>query len=214
MCTDYPNVFILYEQEYELERIASTCQRQARVRRTYHVCLCCERRGRMAAPRLCSRTFQTVCQNCQDRSECIPAIDMVGRVVTVQNKQLYLAPCCARIQEYTGTGRDFASREHWNEKQQCQHTCRTSEDGAQSKVRKVRHSCFVWNCQAQAAARVHRVVDHLQGCMESVHLCYKHTPPEELLKRVKNFKQLCDTCYAWDKRQKNVHKKKSFYKKK
>jgi hypothetical protein len=169
----------------------------------------------MAAPRLCSRTFQIVCQNCCDSAECIPPIDMVGRVVTVQGKQLYFAPCCARIQEYAGTGRDFAPREHWEGGRPCQHALKQSAGtgkSGQPKGRQAKHSCFVWNCQAQAGPRAHTVVDHVEGTLETVHLCYKHTPPEELLRRAKNFKQLCDTCKLWDSKQRSAHKKGNFNK--
>lgn len=190
-----PNIYsslkhALSAQARALNEVAVRCQRQAAVRRAHYVCLSCERRGRKTAARLCSETFRIVCQNCQDSPDFIPAIDMVGRVVTVQGRQLYLAPCCGTVQEYTGTGQEFSGA--------CQHAgCRRQGGGGKKKPK---HKCAAWNCQAQAMPRPHRVVDHLEGCMEEVFLCHKHTPPEEWLKKVKNFKQFSATCYAWEKK--------------
>lgn len=176
------------------------CQRQARVCRTYHVCLSCERRGRKSAPRLCSETFRIVCQNCGDNPCCIPPIDLLGRVVTVQGRHLYLTPCCATIQEYRGDASEFLH----DPGTACPHTRSRASESAKKKSR---HTCSAWNCQAQALAREHRVVDHLEGCMETVYLCYKHTPPEEWLKRVKNFKQFTTTCWTWEKKCKALFRK-------
>lgn len=181
--------------------MAQRCQRQSRVRRTHYVCLSCERRGRKSAPRLCSQTFRIVCQNCGDDPECMPPIDMLGRVVTVQSKQLYLAPCCGTVQEYRGVGDEFALR-----REGCPHLADAKESQAASK-RKPRHKCAAWHCQAQALPRQHRVVDHLEGCMETVHLCYRHTPPEEWLRRAKNFKQFSEACRAWEAKCKPSHRK-------
>ncbi len=174
-----------------LRFVEERCQRQARVCRTYHVCLSCERRGRKSAPRLCSETFRIVCQNCGDDPQCIPPIDLLGRVVTVQGRHLYLAPCCATIQEYRGEADEFNPCHS----RPCKHAaCKSGDVGK----KKPKQTCAAWNCQAQALARQHRVVDHLDGCMETVYLCYKHTPPEEWLRRAKNFKQFSATCRAWE----------------
>lgn len=174
------------------------------------MCLSCERRGRKSKLRLCSETFRIVCQKCGDDPDCIPPIDMVGRVVTVQGKQLYLAPCCAAIHEYAGTGRDFEGRNPWDPEPRapCQHqaqsaACRPPGAG----YRKARHACSVWNCQANALPRPHHVLDHLQGTMDSHYLCHRHTPPEEWLRRAKNFRQFSETCRAWDAKAKASHKK-------
>jgi hypothetical protein len=184
-----------------LQNIAQFCQRQAKVRRTYHVCLSCERKARKSAPRLCSSTFRIVCQNCSDGFECIPPIDMLGRVVTIQSKQLYLAPCCATIQEYRGDGHEFIANS-----KSCPHKNTTQESNGACK-RKTKHTCAAWNCQSQALQRPHRIVDHVEGCIETLYLCYKHTPPEEWLKRAKNFRQFSATCRAWEVRCKASHKR-------
>lgn len=187
-------------QERALAEIAQRCQRQARVRRTHYVCLSCERRGRKSAPRLCSQTFRIVCQNCHDSPDCIPPIDMLGRVLTVQGKQLYLAPCCATVQEYHGAGQEFTCTS-------CTHVARHGQAQGSGK-RKLRHTCSAWHCQSQALPRQHRVVDHHDGCMETVYLCYKHTPPEEWLKRAKNFQQFSAVCREWEVKCKPAHRKK------
>ena len=194
---------MLLRQEKKLLDVAQRCQRQAQVRRTHYVCLSCERRGRKSAPRLCSLTFRIVCQNCGDDPDCIPPIDMVGRAVTVQNRQLYLAPCCATIQEYRGVGDEFVLARDAT----CSHAPSGKNTQATTGKRKVKHTCSAWYCQAQALPRPHRIVDHHEGCMETLYLCYKHTPPEEWLRRAKNFKQFSETCRAWEIKCKPTHRK-------
>ncbi len=188
-------------QERALRTIAERCQRQARIRRTYHVCLSCERKGRKSAPRLCSSSFRIVCQNCNDDPSCIPPIDMLGRVVTVQGRQLYLSPCCGTVMEYKGVGNEFLATEST-----CPHSTANTDVQGQGK-RKPKHTCAAWNCQSQALPRPHRIVDHLEGEIETVYLCYKHTPPEEWLKRAKNFKQFSATCRSWEIKCKPAHRK-------
>ena len=130
---------------------------------------------------------------------------MLGRVVTVQNRQLYLAPCCASVQEYTGTGTDFWEPDTgW----QCQHAVIQSKSrGGSHSCRKSRPKCSAWNCQAMGLPRQHHVLDHHDFRMETYHLCHKHTPPEEWLRRAKNFVQFSQTCRAWEMKIKNSHKK-------
>lgn len=184
-----------------LQALAQRCQRQARVRGTYHACLSCERRGRKSAPRLCSQTFRIVCQKCGDSPDCIPPIDMVGRVVTVQSKQLFLAPCCSTIQEYAATGADFNPPSS----NACPHVQRGKTEAAAKK--KPKFTCGVWHCHSQALPKPYRVVDHLEGCLETVHLCHKHTPPEEWLKKAKNFRQFSTACKAWEAKCKPQHRR-------
>jgi len=137
---------------------------------------------------------------------------MVGRVVTVQSKQLYFAPCCATIQEYAGTGRDFEARQWWDPAWKCQHESaraapRCSGGSASSGSRKPRPTCAAWHCQANALPRQHLVLDHLDLRLETYHLCHKHTPPEDWLRRAKNFRQFSETCRNWEIKVKNSHKK-------
>lgn len=127
---------------------------------------------------------------------------MLGRVVTVQGKQLYLAPCCGTVQEYRGVGDEFL-----NTARTCPHAALAKDGGQGGGKRKPKNACSAWHCQAQALPRAHRIVDHVDGCMETVHLCYKHTPPDDWLKRAKNFKQFCETCRAWEIKCKPVHRK-------
>jgi hypothetical protein len=187
-----------------LSGLAERCQRQAAVKRSHYVCLSCERKGRKTAARLCSSTFSIVCQNCEDRADFIPPIDLVGRVVNVQGKQLYLAPCCGCMQEYTGTGEEFI----YSSVGDCAHTRGKKAEGGTKK--KQRHRCSVWNCPTQALPKLYRVVDHQEGRIEDVHLCFKHTPPEDWLRRCKNFKQFSSSCKTWEAHCKSVqHKVKS-----
>jgi hypothetical protein len=126
---------------------------------------------------------------------------MLGRVVTVQGRQLYLAPCCATIQEYRGAGDEFLVSHR-----SCPHSQATREGQGQGK-KKQKHTCAAWHCQSQALPRPHRVVDHIEGKVEVVYLCYKHTPPEEWLRRAKNFKQFSETCKTWEAKCKAHHRK-------
>lgn len=178
------------------------------MRRSLHVCLSCERRGRRAAPRLCSETFRIVCQNCQDQSECIPSVDTVGRVVTVQGKHLYYAPCCAGVREYLGSGQDFVARPHWNPDWLCPHQqLALSQRPKSACAKSSRLKCAAWNCQTHALPRQHVVLDHLEGTLETYHLCHRHTPPEEWLRRAKNFRQFTATCCEWDAKVRTGHRK-------
>ena len=186
-----------------MDQIAQRCQRQARVRRTKHVCLLCERRGHRGKPRLCSRTFRVVCQACDDDAASIPAIDMVGRVVTVQGRQLIFAPCCATVQEYMGTGRDLlpgqCSHNHPASQQQHQ------QQQQQQQQRRPRATCGV--CDGQALPRGHEVLDHLAGRMATVFLCHKHTPPDEWIRRSANQRQFELTCREWACKVRAAHKR-------
>jgi hypothetical protein len=184
------------------------------VRRKLYVCLSCERRGRKSAPRLCSQTFRIVCQNCGDDPDCIPPIDMLGRVVTVQSKQLYFAPCCAAVREYTATGQDFAARParrdagHEGAAQGCQHGVGGHKSaGSSPGYRKPRHTCAAWHCEAHALSKPHNVLDHFECRIETYYLCHKHTPPEDWLRRAKNFTQFSATCRAWEVKVKSSHRK-------
>ena len=187
-------------QESALDLISQRCQRQARVRRTKHVCLLCERRGHRGKPRLCSRTFRVVCQACDDDAASIPAIDMVGRVVTVQGRQLILAPCCATVQEYSGTGRDLLPGP-------CSHSFGSAAPASHhgGGARKPRVTCGV--CDSQALPRGHEILDHVEARMTAVHLCHRHTPPEEWLRRCANLRQFEVACLEWDAKVRGMHRR-------
>jgi hypothetical protein len=122
---------------------------------------------------------------------------MVGRIVTVQGRQLVLAPCCATVQEYTGTGRDLLPGP-------CSHAAgpAPSQQGA---ARKPRATCAV--CDSQALPRGHETLDHVAARMTSVHLCHRHTPPEEWLRRCANLRQFETACREWDAKVKASHKR-------
>ena len=216
-------------QEAALDRISQRCQRQARVRRTKHVCLLCERAGRRGKPRLCSRTFRVVCQACDDSASSIPAIDMLGRIVTVQGRQLILAPCCATVQEYAGTGTDLAIRQEYagtgtdlairqeyagtgssstsgmDEHETCIHSAQAPPHQNSQGGRKARVTCSV--CDSQALPRAHEVLDHLAARMTSVHLCHRHTPPEEWIRRCANLRQFELACREWERKVRANHKR-------
>ena len=184
-------------QEAALDAISQKCQRQARVRRTKHICLLCERGGRRGKPRLCSKTFRVVCQSCGDDAAGIPSIDMIGRVVTIQGRQLIFAPCCATVQEYQGSGRDLLPS-------QCTH-CLTAAQQPGAAQRKPRPTCEV--CDGQALPRCHEVLDHLQARMNANFLCHRHTPPEDWLRRCANQRQFDTACREWASKVRAAHRK-------
>jgi hypothetical protein len=163
------------------------------------VCLLCERRGRKGKPRLCSRTFRIVCQACKDSAASIPPIDMLGRVVVILSKQYILAPCCATVQEYVGTGRDLVPGK-------CMHSHAFRREGGEVCVSaKPRRTCEV--CDCQALSRGHDIVDHLAARMTTVFLCYRHTPSDEWIRRCANRRQFELTCREWDAKVKKSHRR-------
>ena len=156
----------------------------------------CERRGHRGKPRLCSRTFRVVCQACENNSSSIPSIDMVGRIVTIQGRQLVLSPCCGTIQEYSGTGVDFMPG-------QCSHAPLQSAKAHGGG--RTRPLCAV--CECSALPRVHEVVDHIAARLTAVHLCYKHTPPEDWLRNVANRRQFDSACREWSAKMRATHRR-------
>ena len=92
---------------------------------------------RKPALRLCSQSLQIVCQVCKDIPDCISNIDMVGRILTINNKQYYFAPCCASVQPYMGTGQDFAPpKSYYNTTTTCQHLLAKSTQQQNNKKKK------------------------------------------------------------------------------
>jgi hypothetical protein len=183
---------VLRAQLDALAPIAQRCQRQARVRRTHYLCLRCERRGRKGKPRLCSRTFRVVCQDCDDSPDSVVAIDAVGRVLTVHGRQLIFAPCCGRIREYSG-GADLLPGP-------CPHEPRPRAEGHGR-----RPSCGV--CDGPALSRAHGHLDPGTCRMATVHLCQRHTPPDEWTRRVPNMRHFERVCADWARRVKALHKR-------
>lgn len=210
------NIFELQHQA--LRRTAQRCERRAALQRTKHLCLLCERRGRRGAARLSSRTFRVVCQTCRDNESSIVTVDMLGRVLWSQGRQYVLAPCCGTVQEYRGTGQDLCA---WP----CPHgrvepesfvrvpccgslidrddlrgptcpVCRAPR--ALPGGKRPRALCAT--CGAAALSRAHETLDHLRGRLQLVHLCQRHTPPEDLLRRTCNRRQFDRACAEWDAR--------------
>ena len=229
-----PNVRAL--QQLVIDGMRQRCQRQARLRRTKHLCLLCERRGRKGVPRLCSRTFGVVCQSCGDNPDSMLAIDMIGRVVTIQGRHYVFAPCCGTVQEYTGSGRDFQQmpwpRAYGGSGQDfrlapCPHglppvsggedrvvylpccgklveacdakgahcpVCRAPREDPGSK--RGRPICAI--CGGVSLPRAHECLNHVTARLGSVHLCQRHTPPEEWLRGVSTRRQFDQVCQDWE----------------
>ena len=175
-----------------LEPIAQRCQRQARLRRTHYLCLRCERRGRKGKPRLCSRTFRVVCQDCDDSPDSVVAIDAVGRVLAIRGRQLILAPCCGRVREYSG-GADLLPGA-------CPH-----EPRPRAEAHARRPLCGV--CDGPAMSRPHSHLDPATCRMATVHLCQRHTPPDEWTRRAPNMRHFEQVCRDWARKVKAIHRR-------
>jgi hypothetical protein len=184
-------------QEAALDALSQRCQRRARVRRTHYLCLLCERRGRKASPRLCSRTFRIVCRTCNDSPDSIVPIDTVGRIVTIRSRQLIFAPCCATVRDYTASGHDFAPGP-------CRHSLAPRTDRP-LKPPRVRVACAM--CDAPALPRGHDYLDHLPCRMTVCFLCQRHTPPDDWLRHVPNRRCFDAVCLEWDRKLRALHRR-------
>ena len=183
-------------QEAALAALSQHCQRRARVRRTLYICLLCERRGRKATPRLCSRTFRIVCQTCGDNPDSIIPIDTLGRIVTLPRagRQLVFAPCCATVRDYTASGSDLAPG-----------ACRCPALQKPALCKRARVSCAM--CDAPALPRGHEYLDHVPCRMAVCFLCQRHTPPEDWLRHVPNRRCFDAVCLEWDCKLKAMHRR-------
>lgn len=117
-----------------------------------------------------------ICSSCQ--SEAVVGVSTLGRIVTVRHTRFYLAPCCSRVQVYSGRGDEF--NESANEA--CAHT--QGRQPARSQKRR----CEL--CSNVALAEGLSAVDHLTGEMHTVFLCQRHTPGEDALRQAANWRQL------------------------
>jgi hypothetical protein len=181
-----------------LDALSQHCQRRARVRRTHYLCLLCERRGRKASPRLCSRTFRIVCRTCDDNPDSIVPIDTVGRIVTVRARHLIFAPCCATVRDYTGSGHDLAPTP-------CRHAPAPPLLDRPRPAARPRVSCAM--CDAPALPRGHEYLDHLLCRMTVCYLCHRHTPPEDWLRHVPNRRGFDAVCLEWDRKLRALHRR-------
>ena len=178
-----------------LDALSQRCQRRARVRRTHYLCLLCERRGRKASPRLCSRTFRIVCRTCDDNPDSIVPIDTVGRIVTVRARQLIFAPCCATVRDYTASGHDLAPAP-------CRHAPNPPHPRPPARPRV---SCAM--CDAPALPRGHEYLDHTLCRMTVCFLCQRHTPPDEWTRRAPNMRHFEQVCRDWARKVKAIHRR-------
>ena len=164
------------------------------------------------------------------------AIDMIGRVVTIQGRHYVFAPCCGTVQEYTGSGRDFQQmpwpRAYGGSGQDfrlapCPHglppvsggedrvvylpccgklveacdakgahcpVCRAPREDPGSK--RGRPICAI--CGGVSLPRAHECLNHVTARLGSVHLCQRHTPPEEWLRGVSTRRQFDQVCQDWE----------------
>ena len=180
-----------------------TCERSALSCSILYVCVSCVmanqqticRKGRAFPTRgQCKRDLDSntlLCSVCQSHS--VVSISTIGRIVSLRNYRFYLAPCCCTVQIYTGRGNEFqriqtnpASNSN-NTTVQTNPTCpHTKQPKAQTKQAKRR--CEL--CSNVAIPDPHHSVDHLSGEQHCTYLCQRHTPHQDNLKHVTNWRQL------------------------
>ena len=181
-----------------------SCEHQARLKVTKHLCLMCEQKRRRTVLRLCSRTGDMVCPNCNDSSQHVVGLCMIGRVLCMHGMQYYMALCCGTVQAYELEGSEYdlfpswiRSRHHLPEVDPDAAPCRHVRN-CQTERRKKRVRCAL--CDSNALQHGHTYLNHLTARMATMFLCQRHTPGGECLRYVMNMRQFEHACYAWEKR--------------
>lgn len=171
-----------------------TCERSALSCSTLYVCVACImanqqticRKGKAFPTRgQCKFDIDTeslLCSVCQSRS--IISISTLGRIVSLRNFRLYLAPCCCTVQVYTGRGDEFNFRAiNFQSTTTCPHAKRARTPSKPTKKR-----CEL--CSNVALPESHTTVNHLTGEQHCTYLCQRHTPHQDCLRNVTNWTQL------------------------
>jgi hypothetical protein len=179
-----------------IRRAAAICERSAVSTAVLYVCAQCavspdaQRRdySKLARGqcRLDLSRNTLVCATCMGDS--IARINTVAKVVSVKNCKFYYAPCCNKVQLYEARGDEFQcvfDHEKMDFVVRCPHA---SETVAPSSRRAEKRRCEI--CNAVALAEGHTTVDHLTAAIKTVFLCQRHTPSEDALRLVKNWRQL------------------------
>lgn len=170
-----------------LARRAGACERSAVSLATLHVCVACVLSGqsglvhsdRKKEPRargecrLDVETGRLLCASCQ--GDCVVSVSALGRIVALRQCRYYYAPCCGAVRLYAATGEEFTGTE-----------CRHGQ--AKGGGRGGRHRCEL--CPNLALAEGITRVDHLTGELRTARLCQRHTPHEDSLGMVVNWRQL------------------------
>lgn len=197
------NTFFVYQFE-RIKQQSEICEIQAQNQCLSQICLMCEWRLRKPVLRLCSSTFKIVCQNCEGDQFFVSAINLLGRILKVRGRQYFLSLCCGTIQEYRGSGSEFDPASAV-----CAQCVSKKSHHMSNKMerKKNRPLCSAWNCCTKALPVPHVIVDHIDASLETVFLCFKHTPPESWIKQCKNFEQFSSMCQTWDAKLKSSRKK-------
>ena len=162
------------------------CERSAMSGMLLYVCTACVASGQATGKKKASQTRgqckldvegdRLVCSCCQ--SEAVVSVSTLGRIVTIRQSRYYLAPCCNSVQLYTGRGDEF--NEQANER------CAHAQGRPPARAQKRR--CEL--CSNVALVEGLSAVDHLTGEMRTVFLCQRHTPHQDALRQVANWRQL------------------------
>ena len=124
-----------------------------------------------------------VCSSCH--SDAVLSISTLGQVVSLRQNRFYLAPCCCTVQPYQGRGDEFQCLFDHESMEYVVKCCHMPV----GQARYVKKRCEICS---NVAVGGHSAVDHLTGEMKTVHLCQRHTPHEDVLGMVANWRQLED----------------------
>jgi hypothetical protein len=169
------------------------CERSAISGSVLYACMQCIMGGQQAINRKgkvfptrgqCKLDFDTdslICSVCHGHS--IISISAVGRIISLKNNQFYLAPCCCTVQPYTAKGDEFqSSLTDTASTTNCHH--RPYRTASKNTKRR----CEL--CANIALVQPHEAVDHLTGEPHTTYLCQRHTPHEDALQHVVNWRML------------------------
>lgn len=189
------------------------CEKSAYMRRMLFICIFCEFHNRSSSLRLSVLTGDLICEHCNS-GKCVLAINAVGRVIRIHQKQFIYSLCCGKVVLYVGR---FP---HWN----------TFLTRKQSECEKLFSICNAENL-AHCITQYDYVCDHCtlktpntkkilcsyceqnvaQECFEFVsiktyqlqkfYVCQKHTPSPMWLKYITYYEEFYDTLVLWEKNQ-------------
>lgn len=106
-----------------------------------------------------------LCAKCNSRNSVIK-VNTLGRLVQVCGTSFYYCQCCNRVHAWTGSGSEFYHCPHATSKVVKCYMCLKT------------HGIVQWN-----------VMDTKLGCMQTIHMCHKHSPLEYMRPYVKTIEE-------------------------
>jgi len=152
-----------------------------------HICLRCCNKGNgewiHSKLRLCMRSKKLICTNCNLDSTII-SVNMLGKILMVQNVSYYLCPVCGKCRRWNFTGTEFTCVD-------CNHAA--SRPMSQSKKR-----CCV-RCGKTTNLEWHTLLNTEIGCNVQVYICSKHSLPSHIMRFVVDVQDFCRSAVAYDR---------------